>query len=104
MATQVTACRFLTYEAVWSLDNGVATDTQIAVAKAAVSNAATFVPMQAHQLHGGIGFIEEYDLYFFTLRGKQAALSWGSSEECLSIIGETIEEAEEWLPIRSAGV
>ena len=102
MATQVTACRYLTYEAVWSLDHGFATDNQLAVVKVVASNAATYVTMQAHQLHGGIGFIEEYDLYFSSLRGKQAALSWGSAEECLSAIGESIEEAEEWLPIRSA--
>jgi alkylation response protein AidB-like acyl-CoA dehydrogenase len=102
MATLVEASRFLTYEAVWALDSGTATDTQVAVAKAAASQSATFVPMQAHQLHGGIGFIEEYDLYFFSLRGKQAALSWGSAEECLAIIEQTVEEAEEWLPTRSA--
>src|SRR5581483_3532144 len=33
MASLVTASRFLTYEAVWSLDQGVATDEQLAVAK-----------------------------------------------------------------------
>lgn len=102
MATQVEASRFLSYEAVWAVDSGQATPNRLAVAKVAASNAATEVPMLAHQLHGGIGFIEEYDLYFFSLRGKQAALSWGSSEECLALIAETIEEAEAWLPIPSA--
>jgi alkylation response protein AidB-like acyl-CoA dehydrogenase len=101
MATLVEATRFLAYEAVWAVDHGVATPTQVAVAKAAAARTATEVPMQAHQLHGGIGFIEEYDLYFFSIRGKHHALAWGSGEECLALIGDTIEEAEEWLPIRS---
>jgi 3-oxocholest-4-en-26-oyl-CoA dehydrogenase beta subunit len=102
MATLVEATRFLAYEAVWAIDNDMASEKQVAIAKACASRTATQVPMQAHQLHGGIGFIEEYDLYFFSLRGKQHALSWGSSEECLRVVAETIEEAEDWLSIRSA--
>jgi alkylation response protein AidB-like acyl-CoA dehydrogenase len=102
MATLVEATRFLAYEAVWALDHDLATEKQVAIAKTCASHTATQVPMQAHQLHGGIGFIEEYDLYFFSLRGKQHALSWGSHEECLKIVAETIEDAEDWLQIRSA--
>ncbi len=102
MATLVEAARFLAYEAVWAIEHGLATEKQVAIAKACASRTATQVTMQAHQLHGGIGFIEEYDLYFFSLRGKQHALSWGSSEECLRIVSDTIEEAEDWLQIRSA--
>jgi alkylation response protein AidB-like acyl-CoA dehydrogenase len=101
MATLVEATRFLAYEAVWALEQGVATEKQVAIAKACAARTVTHVTMQAHQLHGGIGFIEEYDLYFFSLRGKQHALAWGSAEECLAIIGDTIEEAEDWLQIRS---
>jgi alkylation response protein AidB-like acyl-CoA dehydrogenase len=101
MATWVEAARFLAYEAVWAVEHGVATEKQVALAKACASRTATQVPMQAHQLHGGIGFIEEYDLYFFSLRGKQHALSWGTSEECLRIVAESIEEPEDWLQIRS---
>ncbi|MBI2760434.1 MAG: acyl-CoA/acyl-ACP dehydrogenase [Chloroflexi bacterium] len=102
MATLVEATRFLAYEAVWAIDNDMASEKQVAVAKACASRTATQVPMQAHQLHGGIGFIEEYDLYFFSLRGKQHSLSWGSTEECLRVVAKTIEEADDWLSIRSA--
>ena len=41
--------------------------------------------------------VVEYDLHFFSLRGKQASLSWGTSEECLAMVAETIEEPEKWL-------
>lgn len=97
MAILVEATRFLAYEAVWAIDNGTATDEQVAIAKACASRAATEVPMQAHQLHGGIGIVEEYDLHFFSLRGKQHALSWGSSEECLATVANSVEEAQAWL-------
>ena len=53
--------------------------------------------MMAHQLYGGIGFTEEYDLHFFSRRGKERALAWGTAEEHLGALADTIEEAERWL-------
>jgi len=96
MAIHTLASRFLTYEALWMHGRGEASEAQIAVAKTEASRTATEVPMMAHQLHGGIGLVTEYDLHFFSLRGKQAALSWGTSEECLSLVADTIEEQEAW--------
>ena len=101
MATMVEASRFLAYEAVWAIDKGVATDDQIAIAKACASQTVSEVTMQAHQLHGGIGLAEEYDLHFFSLRGKERALSWGSAEECLAIVADSVDAVEDWLPMRS---
>ena len=37
------------------------------------------------------------DLYFFTIRGKDRALAWGSAEECLDRIAEEVESAPRWL-------
>ena len=53
--------------------------------------------MLAHQIHGGNGVIEENDLYFFTLRGKERSLAWGSAEECLGLVAGTVHERHEWL-------
>ncbi len=97
MATMVLSTRFLAYEAVWKLDQGTATEREVAAAKAWASKTATEVPMMAHQLHGGIGFTEEYDLHFFSRRGKQRAVAWGTADECLGVLAESIEEAERWL-------
>jgi alkylation response protein AidB-like acyl-CoA dehydrogenase len=97
MATMVLSTRFLANEALWKLDQGTATSREVAAAKAWASRTATEVPMMAHQLHGGIGFTEEYDLHFFSRRGKQRAVAWGTADECLAIMAESIEEAERWL-------
>jgi alkylation response protein AidB-like acyl-CoA dehydrogenase len=97
MATVVEASRFLVYEALDSLERGDATDEQIALAKASVSRAVPEVTMLAQQIHGGNGFIEENDLYFFTIRGKERSLAWGTAEECLAIVAKSIEEPEAWL-------
>ncbi len=97
MATHTLASRFLVYEAIWRLDHGRASDSRIALAKTEASRTVGEVTMMAQQLHGGMGFVIEYDLHFFTLRGKQASLSWGSAEECLAIVANALEEPDEWL-------
>lgn len=97
MASDTLATRFLAYEALWMLDRGMATDTQLYIAKAQASRTASERTMDAHQLHGGLGFTREYDLHFSTIRGKQAALSWGTESECLAKVAATVEEPEKWL-------
>ncbi len=96
MAMQTLGARFLTYRAIWSLDQGIASDRQIAKAKALASRAATEVTMQAHILFGGIGYTEEYDLHFFSRHGKERALAWGSVDECLRLAADSLDEAQPW--------
>ena len=97
MAIDSESTRFLVYEALDALDRGESTEEQVALAKAAASRAVPEVTMLAQQLHGGQGFIEENDLYFFTLRGKERSLAWGTTEECLALIGRSVEAPERWL-------
>lgn len=97
MAMRVESARFLVYEALWSHSVGRATPRQIALAKASASRAAAEVTLLAHQIHGGNGVIEENDLYFFTLRGKDRALAWGSFEECLAEACDGLEGPRDWL-------
>ncbi|MCP4037608.1 MAG: acyl-CoA/acyl-ACP dehydrogenase [bacterium] len=97
MAIDTESTRFLAYEALDALDRGEASEEQVAIAKAAASRAVPEVTMLAQQLHGGQGFIEENDLYFFTLRGKERSLAWGTTEECLALIGRSVEAPEVWL-------
>jgi alkylation response protein AidB-like acyl-CoA dehydrogenase len=97
MAIQVASTRILVFEALSALDHGAASDSQIALAKASASRAAPEVTMLAHQIHGGNGVIEENDLYFFTLRGKERSLAWGSAEECLAIVADSVDDPIEWL-------
>jgi hypothetical protein len=41
--------------------------------------------------------IEENDLYFFTLRGKDRSLAWGSAEECLEEASAAVDAPREWI-------
>jgi alkylation response protein AidB-like acyl-CoA dehydrogenase len=97
MAIAVESARFLVYQALDALARGDDAEQRVAVAKAAVSQSAPEVVMLGHQLHGGQGFIEENDLYFFTLRAKDRSLAWGSIEECLDVVASAVEREEDWL-------
>jgi alkylation response protein AidB-like acyl-CoA dehydrogenase len=97
MATRVAASRFLVYEALHALSRGASSPRQVAFAKASASRMVPEVTMLAHQIHGGNGVIEENDLYFFTLRGKERSLAWGSAEECLCEAAERVGDPQDWL-------
>ena len=96
MATMVEACRFLAFEALWWLAEDKSDDRQLAVAKNWAAKTVTEVTMLPHQLHGGIGVTEEYDLHFFTRRGKDRAIAWGSADETMRQLAATIEEPSRW--------
>ena len=75
---------------------GAATDVQVALAKASASRMAPEVTILAHQIHGGNGMIEENDLYFFTLRGKERSLAWGSVDECMEVVAAQVHAEADW--------
>ncbi|MDB5479835.1 MAG: hypothetical protein JWO83_888 [Caulobacteraceae bacterium] len=96
MATMVEACRFLTYECLWQMDEGAMDDRLVATAKNWAARTVTEVTMLAHELHGGIGVTEEYDLHFFTRRGKDRAVAWGSADETLRYLADTVGQQNSW--------
>lgn len=97
MATLIEATRFMVYEAAWALEQGTATDEQLALAKAWAAKASIEVAALAHQLHGGVGVTEEYDLHFFTLHIKERSLAWGSIDECMRLAAEHVADPVDWL-------
>lgn len=97
MAMHVESGRFMVYELLDEMETGRASSHDVSLVKASVSRAVPEVTMLGHQLHGGQGLIEENDLYFFSIRGKDRALAWGSAEECLEHLSEVVEEPPRWL-------
>ncbi len=97
MAIRIASSRDLCFEAISALQAGNRDPLRPAAAKASASRAAPEVLMLAHQIHGGNGVIEENDLYFFTLRGKERSLAWGTVDECLEVIGERVDQPVDWL-------
>lgn len=97
MAMHLESNRFLTYETLDAIERGSATSTQCALVKASASRSVPEVTMLGHQLHGGQGFIEENDLYFFTIRGKDRSLAWGTADECLAEVSAIVDTPARWL-------
>ncbi|MAG29914.1 MAG: hypothetical protein CL908_03350 [Deltaproteobacteria bacterium] len=97
MAIRARSARLLVFEALDGLDRGSADARQVAAAKASASRSAVEVTLMAHQIHGGNGVIEENDLYFTTLRAKDRALAWGTVDECLGVMAESVDQEVDWL-------
>ena len=91
MATDVDGSRFITYQAIWRLGEGMASDLEVSAAKAWVSDSAQRVAATAHQCHGAIGFTQEHDLQLFTRRLKAWEVSFGDGDYHREIVAQAME-------------
>jgi alkylation response protein AidB-like acyl-CoA dehydrogenase len=62
MATKIELARTLAYKAAWKVDNGKTDSTLCSMAKYYSGEMAVWVCDKALQLHGGYGYIDEYDV------------------------------------------
>ncbi len=65
MATKIELARTLTYKAAWTIDKGISDPKLNAMAKYYSGHTAIWVTNEALQLHGGYGYIDEYDIQRF---------------------------------------
>ena len=79
MVMGIDAARLATYEAITRIEDGQPADKEIALAKTLANHAYKWTTLTAQQIHGGIGFMEEYDLQLWTRRAKVAELKFGAS-------------------------
>ncbi len=79
MRSDIDALRYLVYQAAWNIASGKVDALEVAAAKAYGNEALRRIYMNAHQVHGAIGFSMEYDLQLFTRRAKAVELQWGST-------------------------
>jgi acyl-CoA dehydrogenase len=62
MAVELRAAELLTLEAAWKLDQKIATDTDMAIAKLKATEMMAMVADEALQIHGGMGLMTELPL------------------------------------------
>lgn len=77
LATEFHIGRLLCYNTAWMVDQGIIPSSQAAMAKAWCSEAYKKSTWIAHQLHGGMGFSEEYDLHLYYKQAKTEELHFG---------------------------
>lgn len=87
MLTKIETARLLTYKAAWDFDGGRRKAEQAAMAKIVAARCALEVADEAIQLHGGYGYMTEYDVERFYRDAKIAELYGGNREVLKNIIG-----------------
>jgi alkylation response protein AidB-like acyl-CoA dehydrogenase len=80
MAVKIEAARALTYRAAWSFDKGNYDPYLTAIAKLCAARTAVEVADEAIQLHGGYGYMLEYEVERFYRDARLTELYAGTRE------------------------
>lgn len=80
MATQIEMARLLVYKAAWNFDQGRMDPKLTSMAKMAAARCAVEVCDEAIQLHGGYGYMLEYEVERFARDAKITELYEGTKE------------------------
>ena len=87
MAIKIEALRGLVYKAAWLIDEGRPDYTLAAMAKYLSGETAVFCANAALEIHGGYGYIEEYDVQKYYRDAKILELYEGTKEAEIMTIG-----------------
>ena len=79
MRTDIDACRYLAYQAAWSLDRERDSALPVTAALTYAADALRRVFVHAHQVHGASGFSTEHDLHLFTRRLEAFTVTYASA-------------------------
>lgn len=79
MLSDVDASWLITYEAAWKISAGLPYSVEASMAKAWVSDACRRVAALGHQVHGGVGLIDEHELPQYFKWAKVAELAFGDA-------------------------
>jgi len=91
MHTQTEAARLLTYKSAWSIDNADEQLTSLAsMAKEYASRVAVEVANEALQIHGGAGYVNDFDVERFYRDAKITQIYEGTSEIQKNIIAREL--------------
>ena len=88
MLTDVALPKDMVYKPAWMIDQGMACDIEIAMAKAWTSDAYRRVTQTCHQLFGGIGYCEEHDMHLYFRHAKSSEVNFGDSTFQRSMIAD----------------
>ena len=73
--------QMLTYEALWKMDQGLPAGVEVSQAKAFCNEKCEAVVRLSQTIHGGIGFMMEFDLHLWFRRVSAWAMRLGTSYE-----------------------
>jgi alkylation response protein AidB-like acyl-CoA dehydrogenase len=79
MAIDLECSRVINYQAAWKVSQGLPSRKEVAMAKAWSSDALKRITTLAHQIHGGIGFTKDQNLYLYFRYAKAAEVTFGDA-------------------------
>jgi len=96
MHLRVESARTASFHAAAAAEDPIARPVAASIAKAVAADAYEFVAAEAVQLHGGVGFTEEYDPHLHLKRARLNAALFGTSAWHRDRIARFGLEAVEW--------
>ena len=81
MILWVDGAQMLTYEALWKIDQGMPAGVEVSQAKAFCNEKCEAVVRSSQSIHGGIGFMMEFDLHLWFRRVTSWTMRLGTSFE-----------------------
>ena len=90
MATNIEASKLLVYNAAWLKDQGLPINKEASMAKLFASEAAMEITSQAIQIHGGYGYVKDYEVERYFRDAKILEIGEGTSEIQRIIIAREI--------------
>ena len=81
MIVWLDGAQLLTYEALWKLDSGLPYSVEVSQAKAFTNDKCQATVRSSQQIHGGIGFMMEFDLHLWYRRVTAWTMRLGTSFE-----------------------
>jgi len=88
MAVDVETSKFITYQAAWKASENIPCQKDVSMAKAWSGEAYQRVTALALQVHGAMGFTEEYDLHFYYKQAKSLQLMYGGGAYHRKIVAQ----------------
>ena len=70
----------MTFQTAWRITEGVFSEMDASICKAWASDAYRQVVALGHQVVGGVGFMEEFDLQLYFKHAKRAQLQFGDGD------------------------
>lgn len=88
--TLLETSKFLTYQAAWRISQGLDYEKEASMCKAWVSDAYSRLVALAHQVMGGVAFMEEHDLHLYFNRAKATELAFGDSRYHRELVAQKL--------------
>lgn len=79
MHIAIEGARLAAYQAAWCCAQGQPAEREVALAKLKCGEAYKSASLTAHQLHGGMGYMREFDLHLWSERAKTTELLGGAA-------------------------